>query len=302
MRGRARRKRSRALAAALLLTACGGDRVVLGDGRTRSSSPRDAASEIPTFTRVTAIDSISAPGTVDDDPSLTSDLDQIYFDSKRDGGAGEEDIWRSSRTSPADDWGPPEAVTELNTKDRETGIALSDDALTIWFSSNRTGTLGGLDVFVSARKTILDPWPTAVRVDELSSSDDDLVSAVDSSQTTLLLARRSSSSSDYDIYASTRADTGSPWNAPAPIEELNSSKAESDAFPLENGTALIFTRAKDLVLASRPDPSAPYRIVGPLSSLNSSDDDRDAWSTNDMSYVVFSSNRSGDYLLYEARP
>ena len=38
----------------------------------------------------------------------------------------------------------------------------------------------------------------------------------------------------------------------------------------------------------------------PLASLNSEEDDRDAWSTDTLDYIVFSSDRTGAYLLYEA--
>lgn len=286
-----------ALVGAATQTGCSGDTVVLGDGRSAAS---DTAGQVPTFSRVSVMASISAAGTVDDDPSLTSDLLNIYFDSKRDGGLGEEDIWRASRTAPDVEWGPAEPVVELNTTARETGIALSGNGLTVWFSSNREGTLGGLDVFVSTRGSLRDAWGPVVRVDEVSSSEDDLVSAADEAGTTLFLARRASADSDYDIYVARRTSSTEPWSAPEPVDGLDTSKEESDAFPIERDAAMLFTRSKDLFLASRSGSSDSFDVVGPLSSLNSSDDDRDPWASDDASYVVFSSNRSGEYLLYEA--
>lgn len=281
-----------ALLLSSLLAACGGDDVVLGDGRSST-----AVDQGPAFSSVSAVTSISAPGTFDDDPSLTADLTQMYFDSKRD---GNEDIWTSVRTDPSEIWGAPVVVTELNSPDRETGIALSPNGLSIWFSSNRDGTLGGLDVFVATRATKEEPWSTVTRVDELCTTDDDLVSAIDASERTLYLARRTSADSEYDLYASTRSENGT-WASPVPISELNTSGAESDAFPVERDTGLIFTQSEDLVIARREGPQSPYRVAGPLAALNSPEDDRDAWATDDLSYVVFSSSRSGEYLLYEAR-
>ncbi len=189
---------------------------------------------------------------------------------------------------------------DLNTSDRETGIALAADGLTIWFSSDRPESSGGLDVFTASRSRRGDAWSATTRVDELSSSDDDLVSAVSDSGKTVLLARRTSSSDDYDIYLSIRTTATDRWQPPEPLAELNTSAAESDAFLVGEGRELLFTRKEDLELARRADTSGPFRLVGPLAELNSSDDDRDPWATADLSYVVFSSNRSGSYLLYEA--
>jgi hypothetical protein len=104
---------------ALCLLACGGSDVVLGDGRDASaaaphdagSGPRDAGSrepdaalvkdasqpqrDVPRFAEPVAIGTISSDGTTDDDPSLTADRLLLYFNSKRDGGLGHEDIWQS---------------------------------------------------------------------------------------------------------------------------------------------------------------------------------------------------------------
>jgi hypothetical protein len=283
---------------ALTLSGCGGEDVVLGDGRSGAVQGQHA---VPAFSEVAVMTTISAPGTIDDDPSLSADLSQMYFDSKRVGGLGQEDIWKTDRRDQNDAWTPPEIVPELNSPDRETGIALSADGLSIWFSSNRTGTSGGLDVFVATRQTASDAWSTPERVTELSTSEDDLVSSVDASTRTLNLALRSDADSDYDLYVSVRASDGAPWEAPTEIAEINTGGAESDAFPVEREAGLLFTRSEELVIARRAGSAGPYRVDGPLSALNSPADDRDPWSTDDVSYVVFSSNRSGQYLLYEAR-
>ena len=289
-------RRSLFLLSILGLSGCGGDDVVLGDGRSGATGGQHP---IPTFSRVSVVAPISAPGTIDDDPSLTADLTQLYFDSEREGGLGGEDVWRSVRSDRNQAWGAPEIVAELNSPDRETGIALSANGMSVWFSSNRTGTIGGLDIYVATRSTVAEPWSAVARVDELCTADDDLVSAVDGSETTLYLARRSSADSDYDLYVSERTENGL-WGAPAAISELNTTGAESDAFPVERDMGLLYSKAEDLVIARRGSGSDPFRLAEALSGLNSPEDDRDPWATDDVSYVVFSSNRSGEYSLYEA--
>ena len=304
------------LAVAFAVAGCGITDVRLGDGRARirqdagsdASARSDAdrasafdAGRVPEgFGMPRVIVSLSGDATVDDDPSLTSDLTEIYFDSKRDGGKGKEDIWSADRADSKSDWRTPSAIESLNSKDRETGIALSADGLKVWFSSDRTESQGGLDVFTAERASRSAAWSAVIRVAELSTADDDLVSAVNDSGTVCLLSRRPKGTDSYDMYVATRASVTDPWGTVAPIAELNTKSNESDAFLAGDGYDLLYTRSKDLELARRPELDAPFVRVGPLDALNSSSDDRDPWSTPDLRYVVFSSNRSGEYQLYEA--
>ncbi|HEX3595007.1 MAG TPA: hypothetical protein VHU80_07900 [Polyangiaceae bacterium] len=295
---------------ALLAVGCSLD-IRLGDGQARAIAGPDAgdeagtehadAGQVPTgFSKPHVIDALSDGSSIDDDPSLTSDLLEIYFDSKRDGGMGKEDIWSSERTDASMDWASPVAVEALNSEDRETGIALSADGLHVWFSSDRSESQGGLDVFTAQRKSRSDPWSDVTRVEELSTDDDDLVSAVNDGDTVCLLGRRPKGTDDYDMYFSTRASADDPWGAPRAITELNTKANESDAFLVGEGHQLLFTRSKDLQLARRAELEEPFTLVGALTELNSSSDDRDPWATAELGYVVFSSDRSGSYELYES--
>jgi hypothetical protein len=63
---------------------------------------------------------------------------------------------------------------------------------------------------------------------------------------------------------------------------------------------LIFSRKGDLYLATRSTSSATFGDVTALKELNTSKDERDPWASSDFGHVVFSSNRSGSYSLYEA--
>ncbi|HVW26338.1 MAG TPA: hypothetical protein VHC69_13305 [Polyangiaceae bacterium] len=302
---------------ALVVGACGRLDVHLGDGRARivSDAGQDAsdAASVPAadasfdagavpsgFGKPVVITSLSNDSSVDDDPSLTGDRLVVFFDSKRDGGQGKEDIFASERKDAQADWDTPTPVESLNTADRETGIALSADGLRIWFSSDRPESQGGLDVFTAQRTSRSAAWSAVTRVDELSTPDDDLVSDVNDAETVCLLGRRPKGTDNYDMYVSTRATADDPWQPAEPIQELDTKANESDAFLAGDGYELLFTRSKDLQFARRPAQTAPFVLVGPLDDLNSSSDDRDPWATQDLRYVVFSSNRSGSYELYEA--
>jgi hypothetical protein len=258
----------------------------------------DANDDI-TFSAPSEVVGVVVAESKDDDPSLTRDQTLLYFDSRRPGGTGKEDIWQATRSAPDVAWDLPSPVDELNTSVRETGLALSADGLRIWFSSDREGGAGGLDVYTAAREGRAAKFSELTRVAELSSAGDDLVSAVDDAQQTVWLARRDDDDDDYDLYVARRSGVQSAWQAAVAIAELNTDKEESDAFAVHGGQQLIFTRAGDLYLTVRA-ADGRYGTPQPLSSVNSDDDDRDAWASDDLRTLVFSSDRSGEYLLYQA--
>jgi hypothetical protein len=312
----------------LSLIGCAGDDLILGDGRAADSgmvmrmdtgmdtgvrnpqpgSP-DAAPARADFEPPRVIAELESADVSDDDPSLTSDLLLLCFNSKREAGKGEEDIWCSRRARSDEPWGAPEPQTALNSEHRETGIALSVDGLSLWFSSDRADDSAGLDVYSATRSSRDSAWSEPTRVSELSSQDDELVSSIDETEQRLLLARRMRTSSDddddeneddYDIFIAQRATRTEPWQAPSPVSELNSDQGESDAFLVSNGLELLFTRDDDLMLARRAGLDAMFDRIDALQVLNSADRERDAWSNSAFTYVVFSSDRAGSFRLYES--
>jgi hypothetical protein len=309
----------RAVSALLLLAvaACGGRDLPLGDGNPgldasrpvadssepvadAGTPPADAAEPDVPFGEPRVIAELSGADSSDDDPSLSEDRLLLCFNSKRDEGEGAEDIWCTSRAAVTAPWQPPTPLTDLNTERRETGIALSLDGLTLWFSSDRQEGDDGLDVYVATRESRNASWSEPARVPQLSSSDDDLVSAVDQTARKLLLARRASDDEDYDVWIAERATLAEPWQPPQPITGINTNEEESDAFLVGGGASLLFTRDEDLVLARRATPDGPFDSGEPLAALNSDADDRDAWANAALTYVVFSSDRDGSHKLYEA--
>ena len=306
-----------ALGSVLLATACGGETHSLGAGRIPDAAvvmPVDASTPLAeadasaatesgaggSFEPPRPIEALAGEAPSDDDPSLTQDLREIYFNSKRDEGKGREDVWFATRATADAAWSAPRPAAELNTGDRETGVALSADGLTIWFSSDRPDGEGGLDVYTAVRSSRSEPFRNVSRVAGLSSSRDDLVSAVDLTSQALYLARRDDEDDDYDLFVARRMAATAPWADAAPISSLNSDAEESDAYAVGGGARLLFTRDGDLVLAQRQS-SGEYAITRKLDELNSDDDERDAWASEDLSHLVFSSDRSGSYLLYETR-
>jgi WD40-like Beta Propeller Repeat len=81
----------------------------------------------------------------------------LYFTSDRPGGPGGPDIYMS-RTASDGTLLPPTLVAELSTSAQDLFANVRKDGRELFLSSDRAGTLGGLDFWVAKRKSTLDPW------------------------------------------------------------------------------------------------------------------------------------------------
>ncbi|HKW40523.1 MAG TPA: hypothetical protein VJN39_04675, partial [Gemmatimonadales bacterium] len=94
-------------------------------------------------------------------------VQSLYFTSlNRPGGLGDYDIWLSQRRGDEEPWGPAVDVVELNSPYRDTRTAIRRDGLEMIISSARAGGVAGSeDLWVSTRRSTLDPWSTPVNLD-----------------------------------------------------------------------------------------------------------------------------------------
>lgn len=86
-------------------------------------------------------------------PSIRHNGLEIFFQSNRSGSFGTAlDLWTATRESVLDDWSTPVNLgSPINTTSIENNANLSADRLTLFFSSDRPGGLGGLDFYVTTR-------------------------------------------------------------------------------------------------------------------------------------------------------
>jgi WD40 repeat protein len=90
-------------------------------------------------------------------------LPQLYFASDRPGGAGGLDIYVSEQTTDGS-FGTPVRVAELNSTGGDTRPTIRHDGLEIFIQSNRAGTIGLADLWVSTRENTLDAWSNPVNL------------------------------------------------------------------------------------------------------------------------------------------
>ena len=95
---------------------------------------------------------LNDPTNNDAAPTVRADAREILFWSARVGGLGGTDIWQSTRQSANHPWSPPQNPgPSLNTPAADLHPELSQNGLTLYFTSQRPGGFGGGDLWISTR-------------------------------------------------------------------------------------------------------------------------------------------------------
>ena len=135
----------------------------------------------------------------------------LYFNSDRPGGIGGNDIYAST-LQPDGTFGSPALVEELSSPADDQALAIRRDGLELIIASNRLGTLGGLDLWVTTRASTSDPWSTPVHLGPvLNSAAVEAGVALSSKGTALYFhSDRPGGFGAFDIYVSTRSKLKEP--------------------------------------------------------------------------------------------
>jgi hypothetical protein len=265
------------------------------DGGVADGSEPDAGT-VPSWGPAVAVPALSSDAD-DDDPTLTADMLELYFDSNRSGGPGRGDVWVSRRESPEEPWGPPELVEELSSEWSETTPEVSLDGLTMWLASDRPGGEGDYDVWVSTRASREEPWSVPEHVPSLSSEDDERSpTPFAGGLEMVLMIQRGTFGAEFRLYSTARAGRFEPWSAPTRIEELASRDEELCPHPV-GSTWLFFASDRwgdfDLYASERAGPDQPWGDPVRLPSVSSPAMDNDPWVAPDLSCIYFASERDG---------
>lgn len=278
---------------ALLVSACGGDHVVLGEQNPYRFGVPMLVSEL-------------AGGS--ENPTLTSDSLELYFTSSRPDRTGDigGNVWVARRPNPQASFDPPVDVAEVNTPDFETSAAISADGLTLWVGSDRPGGTGLLDIWRSTRASRAATWSAPTNVPELSSPSRDVPRPLGDHGRTMPLGSQRDTPDRYQTFLADRDSASTPFSTPRPIPELTAPDTSTvDGFLTDDGLFLLFSSAvgdkpADLFVASRASDSEPFSRSAPLRELNTEAEERDPCLSADGSTFYFVSNRDGPLNIYRS--
>jgi len=192
---------------------------------------------------------------------LSADGHWLVFSSNRPGGLGGFDIWSCWREDVHDDfaWQPATNVgPPVNSAADEIGptVVQDDEADTrhLYFSSPRSGGLGGTDIYVSDWND--SGFGVPALVSELSSPlrDEGAYVRHDGRE---LFFNSNRDGTGFHIWASTRETTADSWSAPVKLTTANSSGQELTPVISWDGETLYFasnrpgSAASDIYVAGR---------------------------------------------------
>lgn len=254
--------------------------------------------------------------------TLSADGLELYVSADRPGGLGFYDIWRGTRESIDQPWGPLVNVQEINSRYNETFPSLSADGLTLYFSDwyywnaagDRPGGVGHHDLWMSVRPSIGDPWEPPVNMGPIINSNSADVSPCVSQDGRILIfasRRPGGLGGNFDLWMSTRPAADSSWAAPVNLgAPVNSSYHDCEECLSPDGLALFFCSDRpggmgsyDLWLTTRPNIadtwSAPINLG---SGINSSGAEGAPSLSPDLRTLYFGSDKpggTGGWEMYE---
>ena len=108
--------------------------------------------------------------------SLTADGNTLYFISKKPGGIGGHDIYKTEWDKTTKQWGEAENLGPvINTPYREHGVFIHPDGKTLYFSSEGHNSMGGFDIFKSVWDKNKKKWSTPENIGyPINTPDDDI--------------------------------------------------------------------------------------------------------------------------------
>jgi len=185
---------------------------------------------------------------------------------------------------------------------------LSRDGLLLYFSSDRPGGYGEIDLWVAERNSVNDVWNSPTNLGPtINTTRSELSPCLSADGLTLYfedgnpygVASRAGGPGHYQIWTATRSNGANPWNTPTDLgPPVGSSSVDDYPHLAADGLSLYFTSMRSgqagLYVARRADPWTPWLTATNLGSQIN----QGSWiggpylSTNGLR-LVFYSDRSG---------
>ncbi|MEX2214196.1 MAG: protein kinase [Phycisphaeraceae bacterium] len=250
--------------------------------------------------------SINSPH-LDAGPCLSSDGLTLLFHSNRPGGRGGLDLWMCRRNAISEGFGSPTNLGEsINTDWDDSDAALSGDGLTLYFQSNRPGSFGGNDLWMSRRESQSDSFPYASNLGIMINSVGEEGGAAVSGDGLILVfhSDRAAGYGGLDLWMSVRSSADERFAAPFNLGHLiNHRSDDRDPALSPGGLSLYFVTpddstangSTDLWLSKRRSAWVPLGTPVNLGQiLNQSGRDAGPSLSRDGLLLAYQSERQGD--------
>ena len=208
-------------------------------------------------------------------------------------------------------FGIPQRIAVTSTADVEDDPVLSPDGLEMYFASNRTGSVGGEDIYVARRSSPADPWTTIDLVPLLSSNANDNTPAMSSDGLEMwVVSARAGGPGNEDIWVSVRSSTTAPWPAPVLVNELSSTAQERGPAPYADDLRMVFHSTRpggsggtDFWESTRTSRGTAWTPPVLLSSVNTAGSELHPWLSPCGLRMFFQADRGGlggmDFFVVE---
>lgn len=256
-------------------------------------------------------------------PALSDDGRSLYFNRNPNlPDDNDEDLYVSRRGAPHEEWAIPVPLATVNTPSfHERNAALSRDGLLLFFSSNRPGGFGGLDLYLSRRTDRNDDqgWSTPVNLGPAvngAAADVGPAYVEDGGGSTVLYLTSNRPAPGFgaaDIYVS-RLGADGTFGPAVLVPELSSPSGDARPAIRADGLELLLhsnrpgpppscpsdspapSGGQDLWVSTRASVADSWSCpvnLGPV--VNSASNDLQAALSDDAEALFFSSNRPGGF-------
>jgi len=300
------------LLGAIALGACGeGELLTLGE-------QAEPARPVAEFVNVEKVGEVSTDADADDEnPTLTDNMLQIYFNSERDDGADRSDIWYAERSALDEPFGEPRPIGGWSDDGEDTSPAVSGDGLTLWLawtpeSSDDDAEDPTTDVRMVVRADTSEPdWQAPTPVTGLNTDDDERPRPLGQGGLVMPLSRRLTTEDGGAIWQTllARREGDAAFSEPVLLDQLADPDVNVvDGFLSLDGLTLVFKyealdAAGELYWCKRASVDDPFVGATPLPGDVNTDesDERDPWLSPDGTLLYFASDREGEALdIYRA--
>ena len=180
----------------------------------------------------------------DSGPGISADGLWLFFHSDRPGGSGDSDLWVTTRPTTDESWGEPVNLGPIvNSSGKETSPAISADGLSLYFHSDRPGSVGPRDIWMTARETKDDAWGPPVNLGAVvnSASHDWGPSISVDGLSLFFYSNRPGGYGGSDIWMARRATIDDDWGEPVNLGPMvNSSAGDNGPACSSDGSMLYF--------------------------------------------------------------